>query len=203
VVVVGSAAPEFRARLKAAVEGLVVGPPEDPFTLVPPVISAGAKAGIDAYIALGEQEGRMLAKAGVPARDGHYVAPTVFEGIAPTSRLWREEIFGPVLVLAEAPTFDGALAFALDSDFALTGGVFSRHPANIAKAVREFRVGNLYVNRKTTGAIVGRQPFGGTGMSGAGDKAGGPDYLLNFMVPRVVSENTMRRGFAPGGVHEA
>ena len=88
---------------------------------------------------------------------------------------------------------------ALDSQFALTGGVYSRNPRHIEQARRSFRVGNLYINRKVTGAIVGRQPFGGLGMSGIGDKAGGPHYLLQFMEPRVISENTMRRGFAPEG----
>jgi RHH-type proline utilization regulon transcriptional repressor/proline dehydrogenase/delta 1-pyrroline-5-carboxylate dehydrogenase len=122
----------------------------------------------------------------------------VFENVPPTSRLACEEVFGPVLTLFRAATFDEALQLALDSPFALTGGVFSRNPRNLALARREFRVGNLYLNRKTTGAIVGRQPFGGFGMSGAGDKAGGPDYLLQFMVPRTITENTMRRGFAPG-----
>ena len=112
------------------------------------------------------------------------------------SALAREEIFGPVLLLFRAPDFAAALGMALDSPYALTGGVFSRHPGHIAQARREFRVGNLYINRKITGAAVGRQPFGGMAMSGAGDKAGGPDYLLNFVVARVVTENTMRRGFA-------
>jgi RHH-type proline utilization regulon transcriptional repressor/proline dehydrogenase/delta 1-pyrroline-5-carboxylate dehydrogenase len=101
-----------------------------------------------------------------------------------------------VLVLARAANFADALEMAMDSPFALTGGLFSRNPARIERARREFRVGNLYVNRKITGATVGRQPFGGLAMSGAGDKAGGPDYLLQFVSPRVVTENTMRRGFA-------
>lgn len=198
VIVVGSAYEEFRGRLAAAVESLVVGPPHDPYTAVPPVISAEAKARIAGYIAIGEREGQLVARGRLPdERAGHYVAPVVFEGIGPISRLWREEVFGPVLVLARAATFEEALEMALDSLFALTGGLFSRNPAHIAASRREFRVGNLYINRKITGATVGRQPFGGMGMSGAGDKAGGPDYLLNFVTPRVVTENTVRRGFAP------
>ena len=92
---------------------------------------------------------------------------------------------------------DEALALAMDSEFALTGGLFSRNPRNIEKAKRAFRVGNLYVNRGITGAVVGRQPFGGLRMSGIGDKAGSPDYLLQFLSPRTISENTTRRGFAP------
>ncbi len=196
VIVVGSAHPEFRDRLAAAVESLVVGPPHDPYTFVPPVISADAKERIERYIAIGETDGHLLARTPISSRS-NYVAPQVFEGLSPASRLACEEVFGPVLTLFRAESFDEAIRIALDSPFALTGGVFSRNPRNLAIARRQFRVGNLYLNRKTTGAIVGRQPFGGLGMSGAGDKAGGPDYLLQFMVPRTITENTMRRGFAP------
>ena len=106
----------------------------------------------------------------------------------------------PIALIALSSTltdsFQEALTIAFDSEYALTGGVFSRHPRHIEAATREFRVGNLYINRKISGATVGRQPFGGMRMSGGGDKAGGPDYLLNFVVPRTVTENTMRRGFA-------
>jgi RHH-type proline utilization regulon transcriptional repressor/proline dehydrogenase/delta 1-pyrroline-5-carboxylate dehydrogenase len=102
-----------------------------------------------------------------------------------------------VLCVFHAPTFDEALDLALSSEFALTGGVFSRNPRHIDAARRRFRVGNLYINRKITGAIVGRQPFGGLAMSGIGEKAGGPDYVRQFMDPRTVTENTARRGFAP------
>lgn len=195
VIVVGSAYGEFRARLAAAVESLVVGPPDDPYTFVPPVISSEAMAKIESYIAIGMAEGQIVARG--PAREGgHYVAPHVFEDISPGSKLAREEIFGPVLTLFRAASFEEALGLALDSEFALTGGVFSRNPRHIALARERFRVGNLYINRGITGAIVGRQPFGGFAMSGAGDKAGGPGYLQQFMVARVVTENTVRRGFA-------
>jgi RHH-type proline utilization regulon transcriptional repressor/proline dehydrogenase/delta 1-pyrroline-5-carboxylate dehydrogenase len=197
VIAVGSAYQEFRDRLAAAVQSLVVGTPDDPYTFVPPVILADAREHIERYVAIGEAEGRAVARGIVP-EGGQYVAPVVFENVPPTSRLACEEVFGPVLTLFRAATFDEALQLALDSPFALTGGVFSRNPRNLALARVEFRVGILYLNRKTTGAIVGRQPFGGFGMSGAGDKAGGPDYLLQFMVPRTITENTMRRGFAPG-----
>jgi RHH-type proline utilization regulon transcriptional repressor/proline dehydrogenase/delta 1-pyrroline-5-carboxylate dehydrogenase len=111
--------------------------------------------------------------------------------------VWTDEIFGPVVACMQARNFDHALELATASEYALTGGVFSRHPQNLAKAKEEFRVGNLYINRGITGALVGRQPFGGFLMSGIGSKAGGPDYLLQFMEPRVVTENTMRRGFTP------
>lgn len=196
VIVVGSAYREFRERLAAAVQSLVVGPPEDPYTFVPPVISAKAKATIEEYIAIGEREGRLVAR-GRSRNDGHYVAPHVFEGIPRDSRLSCEEVFGPVLALYHAADFEEALAMALDSPFALTGGVFSRNPRHIARAGAAFRVGNLYINRKITGSMVGRQPFAGFRMSGTGEKAGGPDYVRQFTVARVVTENTMRRGFAP------
>ncbi|GAB4336853.1 MAG: proline dehydrogenase family protein [Dehalococcoidia bacterium] len=196
VIVVGSAYDEFRARLAAGVESLVVGPPEEPQTFVPPVISARAKEAIEGYIALGERQGTLVAR-GRSRDDGHYVAPHVFEDIPRDSRLSCEEVFGPVLALYRAGDFEEALAMALDSPFALTGGVFSRNPRHIARAGAAFRVGNLYINRKITGSMVGRQPFAGFRMSGTGEKAGGPDYVRHFMLPRVVTENTMRRGFAP------
>jgi RHH-type transcriptional regulator, proline utilization regulon repressor / proline dehydrogenase / delta 1-pyrroline-5-carboxylate dehydrogenase len=196
VIVLRSAYDEFRRRLAAAVDSLVVGAADDPFTDLSAVISREAKERILEYSGIGEREGSLLVRGSVPT-DGYFVAPTVFENVPLTSRLAQEEVFGPVLLLFRAETFAHALAVALDSPFALTGGIFSRNPRNIALARREFRVGNLYINRKITGAVVGRQPFGGSAMSGLGDKAGGPDYLLQFMVPRVVTENTMRRGFAP------
>ncbi|MCK9520430.1 MAG: bifunctional proline dehydrogenase/L-glutamate gamma-semialdehyde dehydrogenase, partial [Dehalococcoidia bacterium] len=197
VIVVGSAYDEFRTRLAVAVESLHVGPPEDPYTYVPPVISAEARERIASYILLGLDDAKLVARRDVPDLPGHYVAPHVFEDVAPGSRLAREEIFGPVLALFRAESFSTALDMALDSAYALTGGIFSRNPAHIAEAYRRFRVGNLYINRKITGAVVGRQPFGGMAMSGLGDKAGGPDYLAQFLVPRIVTENTVRRGFAP------
>ncbi len=196
VVILAGAYDEFRRRLAAAVESLVVGPPHDPYNMVPPVISSEARARIEEFIAAGKREARLVATAHAPDR-GCYVAPHVFEDVSRDSRLAREEIFGPVLTMFRARDFDEALEIAMDSAFGLTGGLFSRNPRNIARARRQFRVGNLYINRKITGAVVGRQPFGGTRMSGIGDKAGGPDYLLQFMLPRVVTENTMRRGFAP------
>ncbi|MEX1103262.1 MAG: proline dehydrogenase family protein [Dehalococcoidia bacterium] len=196
-IIVGSAYDEFRKRLSAAVESLVVGPPNDPHTFVPPVISQEARERIESYIALGEREGRVVARGPKPGGAGHYVAPTVLDDIAPSSRITQEEIFGPVLALYRAANFDDALEMAMGVPFALTGGLYSRNPRRIAQAREQFRVGNLYINRKITGAIVGRQPFGGLAMSGVGDKAGGPGYLQQFTAPRVITENTMRRGFAP------
>ena len=121
----------------------------------------------------------------------------IFRDVDPSASIAQEEIFGPVLSVIRAKNIDEAIAIANGTPYALTGGLFSRSPKNIRKVREEFRVGNLYINRKITGALAGRQPFGGFGMSGIGSKAGGPDYLLQFMNPRSISENTMRRGFAP------
>ncbi|HSA78087.1 MAG TPA: aldehyde dehydrogenase family protein, partial [Nitrospirota bacterium] len=129
--------------------------------------------------------------------EGYFVGPVVFIDAKPESRIATEEIFGPVLTIMRAKDNDEAIRIANESLYALTGGLFSRSPANIQKVKEEFLVGNLYINRKITGALVGRQPFGGFGMSGVGSKAGGPDYLLQFMNPICRSENTLRRGFAP------
>ena len=126
-----------------------------------------------------------------------FVPLTIFTDIRPEHRLAHEEIFGPVLAILKVRDFDEALQVANSTQYALTGAVFSRSPENIAKARREFRVGNLYINRGCTGALVERHPFGGFKMSGIGSKSGGPDYLLQFMVPRSIVENTLRRGFAP------
>ena len=117
--------------------------------------------------------------------------------MSPHARIAQEEIFGPVLAVIKARDFGHALEIANGTKYALTGGVFSRSPANLKRARAEFEVGNLYLNRGTTGALVDRQPFGGFKMSGIGSKAGGPDYLSQFLVPVNVTENTLRRGFAP------
>ena len=138
-----------------------------------------------------------MVKRRPPEALGYSVPLTIVTGIQPENRLAQEEIFGPVLSIIKVKDFDEALKVANGTEYALTGGVFSRSPGNIAKARREFQVGNLYINRGCTGAIVNRHPFGGFRMSGIGSKAGGPDYLLQFMIPRNVVENTIRRGFAP------
>ena len=133
----------------------------------------------------------------MPTGDGYFVAPTIFGEVPPTARIAREEVFGPVLAVLKARDLDEAIQMANDTEFALTGGMYSRSPANIERIKRELNVGNLYINRTITGAIVARHPFGGYKMSGGGTKAGGRDYLLNFVFPRVVTENVLRRGFAP------
>ncbi len=198
LIIVGSAYDEALERLQNAVASLVVGPPHDPATFVPPVISAQARDKILAYIESGRRSATLLVQAPVPDETSpHYVTPTVVTNVPLDAPIACEEIFGPVLCVFRARDFEEALAIALHSDFALTGGVFSRNPRHIEMARRAFRVGNLYINRRTTGAVVGRHPFGGLRMSGAGEKAGGPDYVRQFMESRTVSENTTRRGFAP------
>ncbi|HWI59792.1 MAG TPA: L-glutamate gamma-semialdehyde dehydrogenase [Bacillota bacterium] len=189
---------KFHDRLIAAAASLRVGPAEAPGTAIGPVISREAQQRIFAIIQSGKQEATLAWQGSVPADPNTcYVPPTIFTDVPPESRLFREEIFGPVLAITKARDFDEALALANNSEFALTGGCYSRSPVHIERAKAELICGNLYINRTITGAIVERQPFGGFKMSGGGTKAGGPEYLQNFLVPRVVTENCLRRGFAP------
>ncbi len=199
VIVLRDCYDRFVERLAEAVKGIAVGDPRDPKNFMGPVVDAAAKKSILGYIEAGEREGKSLVRVPVPGT-GHYVPPTVFVDLPPGSRLLAEEIFGPVLSVIRAENIDEAVSIANSTIYALTGGLFSRSPANIAKVSRELAAGNLYINRGITGAIVGRQPFGGFRMSGVGSKAGGPDYLQQFLEPRVVTENTMRRGFTPEDV---
>ncbi|NQV32226.1 MAG: L-glutamate gamma-semialdehyde dehydrogenase [Phycisphaeraceae bacterium] len=186
----------FMERLVDAARSWKIGPAEDPAYQMGPVIDSNAQKTILGYVDLAEQEGKILFQSDVPDQ-GYYVPLTIAEGFTPDDRLAQEEIFGPVLAVMRASDFDQALAWANSTRFALTGAVFSRSPEHLNQARKEFRVGNLYLNRGSTGALVERQPFGGFNMSGVGTKAGGPDYLLHFMDPRTVTENTLRRGFAP------
>ncbi|MTI82462.1 MAG: L-glutamate gamma-semialdehyde dehydrogenase [Firmicutes bacterium] len=188
---------KFVNRLVEAAKSINIGPAEQPESYMGAVIDDAAQKKIRSYINLGQKEGRMLLCREMPEMEGHYAPLTVFDQIKKDSRLAQEEIFGPVLSVIKVSDFDEALRAANNTQFALTGGVFSRSPENIERAKQEFRVGNLYINRGCTAAIVERHPFGGFKMSGVGSKAGGPDYLLQFTVPRVVVENTLRRGFAP------
>lgn len=184
-------------RLKAASESIHLGPTEDPRNFMGAVIEASAREKILNFIEIGKKDGSVLVERPVPGSGGFFVPLAIFENIPPEHLLAQEEIFGPVLVVLKVKDFAEALQVANGTRYALTGAVFSRSPANIARARKEFRTGNLYINRGCTGALVGRHPFGGFGMSGIGSKSGGPDYLLQFMVPRNVAENTLRRGFAP------
>jgi RHH-type proline utilization regulon transcriptional repressor/proline dehydrogenase/delta 1-pyrroline-5-carboxylate dehydrogenase len=184
------------SRITEAAKSLKIGPPADPQNFIGPVIDGEAKERIENYIDIGTKEAEPALQMAAPD-DGFFVGPAIFSEVAPQSRLAQEEIFGPVLSIIRARDFDHALEIANDSSFALTGGIFSRSPAHIELARREFRVGNLYINRGITGAVVERQPFGGLKLSGIGSKAGGPDYLLQFLEPRTISENTLRHGFVP------
>lgn len=202
VIVIDAVYDQFVDRLVRAARSKALGPAENSAYEVGPVADREAQKKILQYIEIGKKEGKILSMSGIPKGEGYYVPITIVGDIRPEHRLAREEIFGPVLAVMRVRDFDEALAWANSTPFALTGGVFSRSPEHLDRARREFRVGNLYLNRHCTGALVERQPFGGFRMSGGGTKAGGPDYLLHFMDPRVVSENTMRRGFAPEGEEE-
>jgi RHH-type proline utilization regulon transcriptional repressor/proline dehydrogenase/delta 1-pyrroline-5-carboxylate dehydrogenase len=189
----------FLERLVAATRSLKIAPAEDPGCKVGPVIDDEARRRVLDFIEKGKQEAR-LAYAGdlvFLVNEGYYVAPHIFADVRPDAVIAQEEIFGPVLAVLKAKDLDDALRIANGTRYALTGGLYSRSPEHIERVKREFRIGNLYINRKITGALVGRQPFGGFKLSGMGSQAGGTDYLLQFMVPRTITENTMRRGFAP------
>jgi len=186
----------FLQRLVEAVRSLNVGAAEQPATKVGPVIDGNAQARIREYIEKGKLDCELALELPSPS-GGYFVGPVVFRDVPPTATIAQEEIFGPVLAVMRAKTFDAALEIANGTNYALTGGLYSRTPSHIDRAYADFEVGNLYVNRGITGAIVARQPFGGFKLSGVGSKAGGPDYLLQFLEPRVVTENVQRQGFAP------
>jgi RHH-type proline utilization regulon transcriptional repressor/proline dehydrogenase/delta 1-pyrroline-5-carboxylate dehydrogenase len=192
---------KFVGRFLSACPTFTVGDPSQPGTLVNPVIDADAQKSILSYIEKGKQEARLAWQAKLPPEllqsGGYYVPPTVFVDCRPEHTIVREEIFGPVLSILKAKDLDEAFAMANAADYALTGGIFSRSPRAIERAKEEILVGNLYINRGVTGAIVERQPFGGFKMSGGGTKAGGKEYLENFLFPRAIAENVMRRGFTP------
>jgi RHH-type proline utilization regulon transcriptional repressor/proline dehydrogenase/delta 1-pyrroline-5-carboxylate dehydrogenase len=190
----------FVERFVAACSSIPVGDPAEPGTLVGPVIDAEARDKILGMIEQGKKEARVAFQAQVPpgaAAAGSYVPPTVFVKVPRSASIAREEIFGPVVAILRARDLDEAFEIAMEVDYALTGGLFSRSPSALERAKRDYRVGNLYLNRGITGAIVERQPFGGFKMSGGGTKAGGRGYLENFLFPRAISENVMRRGFTP------
>ena len=179
---------DFVAKLKARTERIAVGSPEDPAFGMGPVISAGAKKTILGYIATGKSEGRLLVGDGEVPGNGHYVPPTVIVDVDSQARVFQEEIFGPVLAVTKARDFAHALAMANDSQYGLTGAIYSNDAGHVAQAREEFFVGNMYINRKCTGAMVGAHPFGGFNMSGTDSKAGGPDYLLLFLQGKSIAE---------------
>ncbi|MBX9736406.1 MAG: aldehyde dehydrogenase family protein, partial [Phycisphaerales bacterium] len=195
----------FRQRLVEATGALTIGDPTLPGTDVGPVIDSDAAAKINGFInrakagaAGGGLPHFQLAVPPALAGEGsRFVGPAIFWNVPEDHELAREEIFGPVLAVLHAKDFEDALRIANALPYKLTGGVFTRKPSHIELAKKKFRVGNLYINRGITGALVARHPFGGFGMSGVGSKAGGAEYLLHFVVPRAIAENTLRRGFAP------
>jgi RHH-type proline utilization regulon transcriptional repressor/proline dehydrogenase/delta 1-pyrroline-5-carboxylate dehydrogenase len=195
-VVVGPAYDPFVHRLTEACRSIHIKPATDPGCQMGPVVDRDAFERLTNVIKNPGAGARTLHVGEAPT-GGYFVAPSVFEVTESRHKLMCDELFGPVLAVMKVDTFDRALAVANESAYKLTGAVFSRSPTNLERARREFRVGNLYLNRGSTGAMVNRQPFGGFGMSGGGTKAGGPNYLLHFVDPRVVTENTMRRGMTP------
>jgi RHH-type proline utilization regulon transcriptional repressor/proline dehydrogenase/delta 1-pyrroline-5-carboxylate dehydrogenase len=189
--------PRVMERLLSAAASLRVGNPEEPGITVGPVIDKVAYERIKEYIEIGKSEGRLaFQRQDLPAK-GYFIPPTIFTSVKPDMRIACEEIFGPVLSVIKVRNLDDAIYVANNTDYALTAGFFSRSPANIERAKAEIEAGNVYINRSCTGAVVGRHPFGGFKMSGGGTKAGGANYLLQFLLPRVVCENIMRHGFAP------
>jgi len=189
----------FLERLAAAVGSLRIGAAAEPGSRIGPLVDKEARDRVQGFIEIGRRSGRVVAavSAGPLAERGWFVGPHVFTDLDPAGPLGQEEIFGPVLAVFRAKDFDSAINLANGTDYALTAGVFSRSPARLERARAALEAGNVYLNRGITGALVHRQPFGGYRMSGIGSKAGGPDYLLQFVIPRTVTENTLRRGFAP------
>jgi 1-pyrroline-5-carboxylate dehydrogenase len=178
---------KFLEKLKVSVEKLTVGDPaENPN--MGAVINEGSMKDILGYIEHGKKDGRVITGGQRLPGDGFFIQPTVIADIAPKSKLEQEEIFGPVLAVIKSKNFDHALEIANDTEFGLTGAVYSSSREKLDRAVREFHVGNLYLNRKCTGATVGAHPFGGFNMSGTDSKSGGPDYLYLFSQGKAVGE---------------
>jgi 1-pyrroline-5-carboxylate dehydrogenase len=175
-------------RVVEQTKKLTVGPARDFANNMGPVINEAAYKKIGGYIDLGGKEGRLVAGGERVAKGGYFIRPTIFADVKPEARIAREEIFGPVLAVLKARDFDHALQLANDTEFGLTGAVYSRNREHLARARREAHAGNLYLNRKCTGALVGVHPFGGFNMSGTDSKAGGRDYLLLFSQAKSITE---------------
>ncbi len=178
----------FVEKLAERAKKVTVGPAEDPANYMGPVVSEGALQGILDYIEVGKKEGKLVTGGGRAAGDGYFVQPTVIADVAPNARIAQEEIFGPVLAVIKAKDFEHALEIANGTEFGLTGAVYSKNKEKLAKAEEVFHVGNLYLNRKCTGAMVGAHPFGGFNMSGTDSKTGGKDYLLHFLQAKSIAE---------------
>ena len=204
VIVVESVYEDFLARLVATTGSLRLAPAEEPGCELGPVIDQDARDRILAQIDQAKQTARLVfaGPPGALADEGWFVGPHIFTDVPAESALAQEEIFGPVLAVLRARNFAEALQLANGTVYALTGGLYSRRPEHLDQARREFRVGNLYLNRKITGAMVARQPFGGFKLSGSGPQAGGPDYLQQFTWSRTITENTTRHGFVPAAADD-
>ncbi|HEY7355033.1 MAG TPA: L-glutamate gamma-semialdehyde dehydrogenase, partial [Ktedonobacterales bacterium] len=174
-------------KVREKARALTMGDPTDPQTYMGAVIDQNAFQKIQSYIEIGKQEGKLLLGGGTKS-GGYFIEPTIFADVPPTARIAQEEIFGPVLAIIKAKDFEDAMRIANGTEYGLTGSLYSRDRARIERAKREFHVGNLYFNRKCTGALVGVHPFGGFNMSGTDSKAGGRDYLLLFTQAKAVSE---------------
>ena len=175
----------FLEKLAAKTMNIKVGPSEDFGNYMGPVINETARKTILEYIEIGKREGRLVAGGEAPS-GGYFIPPTIIADVAPGARIFQEEIFGPVLAVTKARDFEHALGLANDSQYGLTGSVFTTNPDHMREAKERFHVGNLYFNRKCTGAMVGAHPFGGFNMSGTDSKAGGPDYLLLFLQAKAI-----------------
>jgi 1-pyrroline-5-carboxylate dehydrogenase len=178
----------FVQKMVDRAKKVTVGPSEDPKNYMGPVASKTALETVLGYIDVGKKEGRVLVGGDRAPGDGYFVQATVIADVDPKARIAQEEIFGPVLAVIKARDFDHALEIANGTEFGLTGGVYSKNPQKLEKARENFYVGNLYLNRKCTGAMVGAHPFGGFNMSGTDSKTGGPDYLLLFLQGKSIAE---------------
>jgi 1-pyrroline-5-carboxylate dehydrogenase len=178
----------FLNKLVERTKKIKVGPSDDPENYMGPVINEAAMKGILGYIDVGKKEGRLMTGGGRAAGDGYFIEPTIIADVDPKARLAQEEVFGPVLAVIKARNFEHAMEIANNTEFGLTGAVYSKNPEKIRRAEEEFHVGNLYLNRKCTGAMVGAHPFGGFNMSGTDSKTGGKDYLLLFLQAKAVAE---------------
>ena len=201
VIVLDEVHDRFVERLVEAARTLRIGPGDEPTTFVSPLIDQAAFDSVREFIRIGKSEATCAlevdASEPIAKSGGYFVGPVIFTNVPPEARIAREEIFGPVLSVVRARDIDHAIDIFSGTDYALTGGIYSRSPANIERARRECECGNFYINRKITGSAADLQPFGGLKMSGSGGRVGGPDYLIQFCQARTITETTLRRGFAP------
>jgi 1-pyrroline-5-carboxylate dehydrogenase len=191
-IVVKSVYHKFIEKLIPKVKAIKVGPVVNPENAMGPVINQAAMDSIMKYIEIGENEGQLVLGGNALGGNGFFVAPTVIKDVHPRARISQEEIFGPVLAIIKADDYDDAVAIANDTEYGLTGAVYTKSRTKIEKAKEFFHVGNLYINRKCTGALVGVHPFGGFNMSGTDSKAGGRDYLMLFTQAKAISEKVVR-----------